>query len=83
MMWCEGCLSSQRSFDREEDTCTGRGGEAGAGGGSVYCLLNIVTQLVSSLMLGCVCAVCRCVYVYVCMCDALFPLSTYSLLCDL
>ena len=28
MMCCEGCLSSQRSFDREEDTCTGRGGEA-------------------------------------------------------
>ena len=61
MMCCEGCLSSQRSFDREEDTCTGRGGEAGAGGGSVYCLLNIVTQSVSSLVLGCVCAVCRCV----------------------
>ena len=28
MMCSEGCLSSQRSFDREEDTCTGRGGEA-------------------------------------------------------
>ena len=57
MMCCEGCLSSQRSFDREEDTCTGRGGEAG--GGSGQCLPNIVTQSVAQIILGCVC----CVYV--------------------
>ena len=51
MMCCEGCLSSQRSFDREEDTCT-QAEEGRTGGGSGQCLPNIVTQSLRSAHIG-------------------------------